>query len=41
MHDGASAIVHGKEFTQVTSNTPAELGEILSLVATDLIPELA
>ncbi len=38
--DGLPVIVHGKDFTAVTSNAPAEPGEILSLVATDLLPEL-
>lgn len=40
MRDGLPAIAHGKDFTMVTSNAPAEPGEILSLVATDLLPEL-
>jgi hypothetical protein len=40
MLDGLPAITHGKDFTAVTSNAPAEPGEILSLVATDLLPEL-
>lgn len=40
MLNGVPAIAHGKDFTTVTSNSPAVPGEILSLVATDLLPEL-
>ena len=40
MLDGVPAIAHSRDFTTVTSNAPAEPGEILSLVAIDLLPEL-
>jgi hypothetical protein len=38
--DGGPAIAHGKDSAPVTSDAPAEPGEILTLVATDLMPEL-
>jgi uncharacterized protein (TIGR03437 family) len=40
MLDGLPAMAHAKDFTPVTSSAPAEPGEIISLVATNLLPAL-